>query len=362
MSYGYPAFDLVEPELHRTLTPGAVVAINTPAHGLQIRAFGYRNLEETEAVTPGDHFRVGSNTKTMTGTAILQLVDNNRLALTDSVASRLPGLHDDKLGRISIKNLLEMRSGLYNYSDLLWLNQQQDDYPDRWYAAAQLAELGLAGDSTGQPGGTFFYCNTNTCLAGLLLEHQLGVPLQAIFQRTIFNTTNMIDTVLPQAPDASLPGPHPRGYMFGTNVSTMHTNVLPPEEQQRAYAGELQPGDYTTMNPSWTWAAGGVVATANDLVSYVEAMVGGGFLSPSLQQQRINSVGPTGIPNTAEYGLALAKFGPMYGHDGTLPGFQSFMGHDPITKNTLIVLANLTASPKGELPANEIAKIIIPAL
>jgi D-alanyl-D-alanine carboxypeptidase len=90
--------------------------------------------------------------------------------------------------------------------------------------------------------------------------------------------------------------------------------------------------------------------------------IGGSRLSPSLQQQRINSVGPTGIPNTAEYGLALAKFGPMYGHDGTLPGFQSFMGHDPITKNTLIVLANLTASPKGELPANEIAKIIIPAL
>jgi hypothetical protein len=38
------------------------------------------------------------------------------------------------------------------------------------------------------------------------------------------------------------------------------------------------------------------------------------------------------------------------------------MGHDPITKNTLVVLANLTASPKGELPANEIAKIIIPAI
>lgn len=61
----------------------------------------------------------------------------------------------------------------------------------------------------------------------------------------------------------------------------------------------------------------------------------------------------------AGYGLALAKFGPMFGHDGTLPGYQSFMGHDPDRDETLIVASNLSASPDGKLTANEIAMLVL---
>jgi D-alanyl-D-alanine carboxypeptidase len=52
----------------------------------------------------------------------------------------------------------------------------------------------------------------------------------------------------------------------------------------------------------------------------------------------------------------------MIGHDGSLPGYQSFMGYDPDRGNTLIVLANLQNAPDGTMAANEIAKRIIAQL
>ena len=128
-----------------------------------------------------------------------------------------------------------------------------------------------------------------------------------------------------------------------------------------ARAGTLRPGDYTDLNLSWGWAAGAGISTVGDLATYVEALVGGDLLSDGLQRERLASVPPPDPddPGLAAYGLALARFGPMLGHDGSLPGFQSFMGHDPDRGVTLIVVTTLQFGPAGEQPANEIAKAIL---
>ena len=97
------------------------------------------------------------------------------------------------------------------------------------------------------------------------------------------------------------------------------------------------------------------------MTTYVEALIGGGLLSPGLQQRRLDSVKPVGTAG-AGYGLALASFGPMLGHDGSLPGFTSFMAHDPKTSTTLIVLATLQSAPDGRMVANEIARPVIGVL
>ena len=67
-------------------------------------------------------------------------------------------------------------------------------------------------------------------------------------------------------------------------------------------------------------------------------------------------------PQSPQYGLALAQLGPLLGHDGSLPGFQSVMGHDPATGLTMIVLTNLQAAPDGTQTANLIAQRLIPVL
>ena len=353
--------------LAEMLVPGAVVLWRTPEFVFE-EAFGSRNRSSGpgEPITLEDHFRVGSNTKTMTGTIVLQLVADPEvdLSVDDPVSKHYPVPGTTKLDGVTIRHLLEMKSGLYNYSDSLSFNQRLDD-PSHAFDIDELIHEGLTGDSKGSPGTEFYYSNTNTAILGKIIERYDRGYLWESFRDRIIEPLHLNHTYLPKNDDRSLPRPYSHGYMYGTNVSTKDTMALSPADQERARRGELAPNEYTFMTPTWTWAAGAVISTAKDLATYVRALVRGGpderLLPPGLQQQRmesIESINPAD-PMSAGYGLALAKFGPMIGHDGTLPGYQSFMGYDPDKDETLIVATNLSAAPDGKLTANEIAILML---
>ncbi len=97
---------------------------------------------------------------------------------------------------------------------------------------------------------------------------------------------------------------------------------------------------------------------ANELVTWVQALVGGKLLNAEMQKNRLASVLPItpDNPNGALYGLGIAKFGKLYGHTGGLPGFNSFMGNDPDNAVTLVVWTNLAQSVDGRDPATTIAR------
>ena len=145
----------------------------------------------------------------------------------------------------------------------------------------------------------FEYSNTNTVLLGLIIEQRTELSLKDAFQQRIFDRLQLTHTGFPAADDVSIPSPHPRGYMFGTNVSTLDDAALPAAEQAAAAEGTLLPNDHTDSNPSWTWAAGGAISTADDLARYVEALVDGGLLGPRLQEIRIASISRPGTTRTA---------------------------------------------------------------
>jgi D-alanyl-D-alanine carboxypeptidase len=351
--------------LEEMLVPGAVVLWHTPDFLFE-EAFGRRTAlaEQGDPILLTDHFRVGSNTKTMTGTIVLQLIADPDvdLGLDDPVSMHYAVPGTTKLDRITIRHLLEMKSGLSNYSDSLSFNKRLDD-PKAAFEIDDLIVEGVMGASAGAPGGRFHYSNTNTAILGKIIERLDRRDLSESFHDRIIGPLNLSSTYLPHAEDTAMPRSYAHGYMFGTNVSTIETMALPPADRERARRGELAPYEYTHLTPSWTWAAGGLISTAGDLATYVRALVraDGGLLPPELHRQRLDSVKSTDPADrmAAGYGLALAQFGPMLGHDGTLPGYQSFMGHDPEQDETLIVATNLSAAPDGKLTANEIAILIL---
>src|SRR5690606_14989764 len=106
---------------------------------------------------------------------------------------------------------------------------------------------------------------------------------------------------------------------------------------------------------------GAGISTAADLSAWVQALVDGTLLDPGLQEQRMNSVQSTdpSNPQAPGYGWGIAKMGPMYGHTGELPGYNSFMGSDPENDVTLVVWANLAPGVDGRDPASTIAKNVI---
>ena len=341
------------------LVPGGVVLVRSPQLGDWTMAFGTRVRGGGDPVQLGDHVRVGSNTKTWTGTVILQLVQEGKLRLDAPIGEFRTDVPNGR--SITIAQLLEMRSGLYNYTETVEMNRILDEDPAYAFAPEELLALAFARPPYFPPGQGYYYSNTNTVLLGLLIEQLTGRPVAEEFRTRLFAPLGLRDTLLPARTSTALPAPYARGYMYGTNVETIASQVLPEAQQAQARAGTLRPYDQTNVNPSWAWTAGAGISTAADLARFVPALVGGGLLTAPLQQQRLASVRPRdpSDPSSPGYGYALAQFGPVYGHTGELPGYNSFMGYDPVRRTTVVTWTNLSAAPDGRAPAIELARTII---
>ena len=127
-----------------------------------------------------------------------------------------------------------------------------------------------------------------------------------------------------------------------------------------ARTGTLKPNDDTGQNPSYALAAGGVISTAANLATWMRALVGGKILDADYQRRWLDSPEPEdpSKPRGQKYGYGITQmtFGPnsLYFHGGEMPGYNSFMGYDPINDVTLIVWTNLTISLDGQPTANSI--------
>lgn len=341
------------------LAPGVVVLIRSPQGDFRF-AYGTTTVNGRKPITMEDHARIGSNTKTFTATVILQLADEGRIDLTDPVADYWSGVPNGE--NITIEQLLNMRCGLFNYSETVKLNRSLDKNPQRVWTPRQLLRMGLSRPPYFPPGEGWHYSNTNTVLLGLIAEKIEGKPLAQIIQERFLTKLSLDGTSFPASTTSAMPTPHPQGYMYGTNVATMASPKLPPAQQKAARNGTLLPNDVTDVNPSWTWAAGQMIATADDLATWVKALGDGSLLSPELQAQRLDSVAPAdaSLPaGGAEYGLGIAKLGPIYGHTGELPGFNSVMGFDPQTDLTIVVWSNLGSAPNGDAVATTITRALL---
>jgi len=349
--------DVVKSVAENLQIPGAVAILKTPVGDRTVK-YGTGARGQDSSVDPAEHVRIGSNTKTMTGTVILQLVQEGKIKLDDPVSKFRPDVPNGD--NITIEQLLDMRSGLFNYTETAELNQTLDDDPQKQWKPEDLLALGFANPPYFPPGQGYHYSNTNIVLLGLIAESLDGKPLPQIFQSRLFGPLGLTGTSFPDTADNTIPAPYSHGYVFGTNMDTLTDPALPEQMQAAAEDGSLQPNDVTNVNPSWAWAAGAGISTANDLVTWVQALVGGKLLGADLQAQRLASVQPTSPDSgSAEYGWGIAKMGPMFGHTGELPGYNSFMGHDPVNKVTLVVWANLAPAANGQDPATTMAKEII---
>ena len=351
-------FSLFEITATNLRVPGAMLVVRTPREQI-VRAYGTGVLEEPRPLSPNERYRIGSVTKTATGTLILQLAESGQLSLDDPVSRYRPDVPNGS--RITIEQLLTMHSGLYNYSRLRSLNRTLDLHPRHSFRVQHLLDEAYRARPNPVPGATFEYCNTNTVLLGEIAQQLYGETLATLFRERLFARVGMHDTFLPRAQVSTIPSPHPRGYMYGTNVSTLDTERLPPVALRRAREGTLKPHDVTNSNPSWAGAAGAVISTARDMTVWARALTDGSLLNRKWQRLRLDSPRSADPKQngSAGYGLAIGKFGPLYGHTGEIPGFQTFVAGDPRRRLTLVIWSNLNASPEGHGPATEIAKAVI---
>ena len=157
----------------------------------------------------------------------------------------------------------------------------------------------------------------------------------------------MRQSSLPPPSSTAIPDPHAQGYMYGTD-----------------FTGQGPTLNVTDWNPSSAWTAGAVISTLHDLKIWGKALATGQLLSAATQQERLtfSICAPRWLGKTQCYGLGIIDFNGMLGHDGQIPGYTSWLGYQPQTGATIIVLVNLTIAADGSLPADDLAKVIQQAL
>lgn len=154
--------------------------------------------------------RIGANTKTFTATAILLPVEEGLLDLETPLAEYRPDIPEAE--RITIRMLLDMRSGIGNYTDNeAWIEAALAD-PARVWEPDELVRMGIELPRPFEPDAAYEYSNTNTVLLGQIAEQVAGVPLEDLFQDRLFGPSGMRATALPAPADVDLPEPFAHGY------------------------------------------------------------------------------------------------------------------------------------------------------
>ncbi len=347
---------VVEKATKEMLVPGAVVAIRTP-QGSYTVTVGTTELGKQTPPDMNTHFRIASNSKTMTAALIVLLAQDGKLKFSDPVSAYVPDVPNG--ANITVAELLKMRSGLYNYTNAPEFSAELDaDLANAWTPQEVLA-IAFAHPPNDPPDTAYEYNNTNYALLGLIAEKVGGRPLEEQLQERLFGPLRLQQTTLPAADEASsMPTPYSHGYMYGGSAFAMVDDPYPADMKAAAKDGTLKPIDYTNQNSSYAHAAGGVISTADDVETWIRALVSGKVFDGDFQRQWLESVQAEDPANPDGqkygYGISYQRFSPtaaMYYHGGELPGFNSFMGYDPDNDVSLAIWTNLTISPDDKTTA-----------
>jgi len=354
---------VVDTAAKQLMVPGAMVLLRTP-QGNFSATYGTTELGAQTPPAPNTHFRIASNTKTMTAALIVLLAQDGKLKFSDPVSNYVPGVPNGE--NITVAELLKMRSGLYGYSADPALAAAMDANPGKAWTPQEVLDIAFRHPPQFAPDASYEYSNTNYALLGLIAEKVGGQPLRQQLAERLFGPVGLAQTSLPATDDTTIPAPYSHGYMYGGSYYALADDPYPAEMQAAARAGTLKPIDYTNQNSSYATAAGGAISTADDLATWMKALVSGKVFNADYHQQWLTSL-QAEDPDAPDgqkygYGISYQRFGPnaaMFYHGGELPGFNSFMGYDPDNDVALVIWTNLTLSPDGKTTAQAMLATIL---
>jgi len=312
--------------------PGVVVGVWMPGKGSYVRATGVADTATRKPMDAGSYIRIGSETKTFTVTALLELVDEGRIKLDDPISKYIPGVRNGH--RITLRHLAEMRSGLFPYTSDAGFVHDLLSNPQRHFTPKELLAYGMKHRNTFEPGAKFEYSNSNLVLLGLVVEKISGQRIEDFIHNRVLRPSRLRHTLFPTGPE--FPEPHSHGYT------------------EQTLSGKIE--DSTNWNPSWAWSAGAMISDLHDLRRWAKIVATGELLSPQTQAQRLKTL-PTGFPGTT-YGLGILKTNGWIGHNGSLPGYETVTVYLPSKKATLVIMINTDIGSGGQEPSTLLARAV----
>ncbi len=325
--------------------PGVSAALATSESVIWSGAAGHADLRLLVPATPDHLFGIGSITKTFIAVVTLQLVEEGKLALTDTPADILGSQVEAvaNSGQAEISHLLNHTSGIPSWEDdPRWIREGRGaalETAKKWSKTEALAFVaGSDHRPLFTPGQDFSYSNSNYTLLGLMIEKVTGNDIVEEIETRIRKPHGLSSIYL----EGFEPVPKEQlaqRYHYNTDTFARDAGVNAAFDRVSA---ELI--DVTPSNLSTEWTAGGMVARARDLAKFAQALRGGHFLSLESQQYLFDwrPIESAGIPLSVGHGLfrATTPTGVWIGHSGSVLGYTGYMGWLENADLIVVVLSN----------------------
>lgn len=316
--------------------PGLQVAVVMHGQIVFSRSYGTANLQTPVPVTSQTVFSVNSITKSFTGIAIMQLVEEGKVDLSAPVSTYLAGL-PQAWRAVTIRQLLTHMSGLPNFIN------NNGGYPERLPDEASAWEWVQKQPMMFPSGERFSYCQTNYALLLKILEKMCGKPFEQLMEERVFNVAGMKSTG------------------FGDSY-----DLVPNKAQSYGYQF-AKPGSMGVLRPSIEEfgplhrSASGINSTAEDMAHWIIALQQGKLLKENSVETLWNPV----AFNDGKVGQwALGWIVMNSGRDraiGMTGGGRSAFAIYPDDDIAVVLLTNLAGSSPEDF-IDEIAVCFSPTL
>lgn len=315
------------------------ISIKSPATtGVITITSGHPSLEEGRSLTSSDLFQIGSITKSFISVILLQLESDPKyhFDINDKLSKYLPQY--PKWGNVTIKQLLNMTSGIPSYTRTKQFAKRYLNNPFQEMLPEELIKYVY-----NQPRlkNGFHYSNTNYILAGMVISKLTGHSIQEEVQQRFIGKNSAFSHNLSNT----------------YYISHLSTALLSKQIIHGFYNkhGNLPRNlDVTYHTLSWAGASGALVSSTEDVVHWVQALFTSHLLSTKQFQELTSLVSvKTGksikmpTQNEAGFGLGIGlSYDPdypddlVYSYEGETLGYRAFYIHVPTKDITIAIAVN----------------------
>lgn len=286
---------------------------------LYARAIGYSQISGTEKkpMTAANQFRIGSITKMFTAALILQLVEEGKLKLTDTLDQFFPQVPNAK--KITMVQLLWHRSGIPN------IKREQNSQGNAHTIPVtkdEILALIVKGTPDFEPDTKHLYSNSGYQLLGLILEKVTGKSYGEVLKERITSKLGLAHT-----------------YLATGNIDVSKNEAL----TYMNFGDGWKPVSET--HPSILFSAGAIVSTPYDLAKFIQALFDGKIVSKaSLAQMKT-------IRDGEGQGMEPFTFADktFYGHTGGADNYGAWLAYQPEEKLAVAYTTNAKIYPVRDI-------------
>lgn len=330
--------------------PGMTLAIVQAPYVSRVVGYGVSNGENKLLASPNTLWNVGQLTCAFTSVALMQLLEDNKLLLDDSVGKYIPDL-PSAWQAITLRQLMGQTSGLPDYTQQANFESYKEYKPEEILALIKQAPLNFP------PGSQVSQSATNFFLLGLVIEKASGMSYESYVTKNQIERLGLKHTYF-LSEISKIKQEDVANQQFRHKEFLNERVFINPAEMAMGYTGEDGKVVPVKMNSQGAlYANGGIISTAEELSVWDIALAGNILVKKKENRETIYSA------VTLNDGTKVQANGGwrFYGHKGLMsmhgnvPGFSCYMSRftDPAELLCVTICAN-----KDNVDLTELARLI----